>query len=360
MQATESAISFFIKGPDALGAKTSALLLGDFTGGWNGASANGAGEFNAEIIKIQFDWPTTRLELGAFPTMLGMYPTHSGNFIGYGMGNEFDKGHPSVAQINLTQKFGKYFTAAFGVLQYGGPAFGNGPFASSTSGRRDNFTEYGVPGVQSFIQYNTDSCGKVGPWGLNLRLGGAYARQRIRDTAQISPHADSNVDSYLTEFAWTVPIIPEKQGHKRNALLFAGSVYQYQGAQGVYGAAPGTVATTADAFYLGVYERLDGNYGRPVTNGVQGMLQFYWTDDLYSMVWYGQTRASYSKHRIPLIANIQNQQMFVTNIMYNASDAVRLGLEWDHVSTSYSFAPILANKRHGQTNAFRVGAFYFF
>ena len=132
MKATESALSFFIKGPDALGAKTSALLLGDFTGGWNIASANGAGNFNAEIIKIQFDWPTTTLEMGVFPTMLGMYPTHAGNFIGYGMGNEFGKGHPSVAQINVTQKFGKNFSAAFGVLQYGGPAFQR---STSTSGR---------------------------------------------------------------------------------------------------------------------------------------------------------------------------------------------------------------------------------
>ena len=28
--------------------------------------------------------------------MNGQFPTHSGNFIGYGMGNEFDKGHPSI------------------------------------------------------------------------------------------------------------------------------------------------------------------------------------------------------------------------------------------------------------------------
>jgi hypothetical protein len=353
MNANETAISFFIKGPDALGAKTSALILADFSGGWNSSMS---GNFNAEIVKMQFDWPTTTLEMGVFPTMLGMYPLFSGNIIGFGMGNMFGKGYPSAAQVNVTQKFGKNFSAAFGVIQYGGPAFQSGP-ATTTSGRIDNFTEYGVPGVQSMIQYNSDSCGKVGPWGLNVRLGGAYARQRVRDAID-----DANVDSYYAELAWTIPIIPEKQGHKRNALLFAGSGYQYQGSAGLYGAAPGgIVAAAGEAFVARPFARIDGEWSRPVTNGVQGMLQYYWTDSLYSMLWYGQTHASVSRrYTTAFFGEIQNQQMIVANIMYNASDAVRLGLEWDHVSTSYTGTPIAAQKRHGRTNALRVGAYYFF
>jgi hypothetical protein len=352
MQASETNLSFFIKGPDTMGAKTSALIVADFSVGWNGTNS---GTFAAEIVKMQFDWPTTKLEVGVFPTMNGQFPTHGGNFIGYGMGNEFDKGHPSIPQINVTQQFGKNFFLGFGILQYSTTGFG----ATSTSGQVNNFTEYGVPAVQGQFKYSSDSCGKVGPWGLNLALGGSYARSRIRDNAQVNAHADATLDSYAVNFAWTVPIIPEKQNNKRNALLLAGSVYQYQG-PGIYSPAPGNFITAADAFFLNAYERRDGDYARPVIQGVVGHLQYWFTDSFFSNLYYGQTRASYSDHRIPLIANIQNQQMMVANIMYNASPAVRFGLEWDHVSTSYAFAPVLANKRHGSTNALRVGAYYFF
>jgi hypothetical protein len=351
MQASETNLSFFIKGPDTMGAKTSALIVADFSGGWNGTNS---GTFGAQIVKMQFDWAATKLEVGVFPTMNGQFPTHGGSFIGYGMGNEFDKGHPSVPQINVTQRFGKNLFLGFGVLQYNTTAFG----ATSTSGQVNGFTEYGIPAVQGQFKYSTDSCGKVGPWGLNFALGGSYGRQRIRDT--VSTFGDSNLDSYAVNFAWTVPIIPEKQNNKRNALLLAGSIYQYQGA-GIYSPAPGNFITGADAFFLNAYERLDNEYARPVIRGAVGHLQYWLTDSLFSNLYYGQTRASYSRHRVPLIASIQNQQMMVANIMYNASPAVRFGLEWDHISTSYALNPVATTlKRHGSTNAFRVGAYYFF
>jgi hypothetical protein len=362
MNASETELSFLIKGPDTMGAKSSALIVADFSSGWNGGGT-ASGMFGAKIAKMQFDWPSTKLEIGVFPTMNGAFPTHGGNYIGYGMGNEFDKGHPSIPQINVTQQFGKLFTMGFGVLQYSATAFGG----TSTSGQINNYTEYGIPAVQGFFQYNTDSCGKVGPWGLNLKFGGSYGRQRIRDAAGyagqvFSALGDSTADAYAVDFAWTVPIIPQKGNQKRNGLLFAGSVYQMQG-QSMYAPAPATFITAAgaqDATFLSIYQRGDNHYARPVINGVIGQLQYWWTDQLFSNFFYGQTHAAYSRRITPLIANTQNQRMIVANIMYDVSPAVRFGFEWNNVNTSYAMAPPALVKRHGEVNAFRVGAYYFF
>jgi hypothetical protein len=67
-----------------------------------------------------------------------------------------------------------------------------------------------------------------------------------------------------------------------------------------------------------------------------------------------------SRRNILASNNVKGQQMIVANIMYNASPAVTFGFEWDNIRTAYTGTPVVATKRHGTTNALRVGAYYFF
>ena len=77
--AGETGLNFFVKGPDAWGAKTSAFVAGDFTGFWTGGNnappGNGYGNFNLVFAEIHFDWPNTSLMFGQSPPFWGMLPT---------------------------------------------------------------------------------------------------------------------------------------------------------------------------------------------------------------------------------------------------------------------------------------------
>ena len=74
----ETGLNFFIKGPDAWGAKTHAFILGDFTGVW-GAAQGGPptnyNTFNLLIAEMAFDWENTTLAMGVSGSFFGMVPT---------------------------------------------------------------------------------------------------------------------------------------------------------------------------------------------------------------------------------------------------------------------------------------------
>lgn len=352
---SETSLMMLIKGPDAFGAKTSGLIHADFTGDRAG-TYNGV--FALQQAKIQFDWANTRLELGSMGTLLGQSPMiFGGNSLAYGYGNNWNKGYPAANQVTLTQRFGKNFSVAFGIYD-DDHAFGG----SAANGTASTWSHAGYPGVQGYFQYQTDSCGRVGMWPLTVRLGGAYARERIKDAPAGS---DSYYNGYYSELMVVVPIIPEKQGHKKNALMFSGSAYQMQNAND-YGPAP-TKYTSGSApayFWMGRYTRPSGEYAAPVINGFQTNLRYYFTDQLFSNVWYAVTRSHQSAYvsnnvvATTSVGGIEKNQWISVNLMYDVNDAIRLGIEWDNVKTRYG--ALVDNEREGTLNAYRFGAYYFF
>jgi len=67
--AGETGLNFFVKGPDAWGAKTHAFISGDFTGFWGSATnginfPNGYNNFDLVIADMGFDWANTSLDFG--------------------------------------------------------------------------------------------------------------------------------------------------------------------------------------------------------------------------------------------------------------------------------------------------------
>lgn len=371
--ASETSLMFFLKGPEAFGAKTSAMIHGDFTG--DRADTNN-GVFALQQAKIEFDWANTRLELGSMGTLLGQNPMiFTGNSIAHGYGIMWNKGYPAANQVTLTQRFGKNFSAAFGIIE-DQHAFGG----TAANSKNSTWTNAGYPGVQGYLQFQSDVCGRIGMFPLTIRLGGEYARERINDAPAGS---DSYYNGYYTELMVVVPIIPEKQGHKKNSLMFSGTAYQMQNAN-VYGPAPTKHTTTLlsgssvpEYFWAGRYTRPDGSYAAPVINGFQTNLRYYFTDKLFSNIWYAVTQSRQSRwvseniytmtgsSHIPVYltgatqGGIVKNQWISVNLMYDLNDAVRFGLEWDNVKTRYG-KMLAGYSREGTLNSFRFGAFYFF
>lgn len=346
MNGSETGLNFFIKGPDVWGAKTSAFIAADFTGSW--AAANNH-TFALLIGQMKVDWPTTSVEFGVMPAISGLLPTFAGNILTYGALNQFDKGFPSVPQVIVTKKFGKDWTAKFGVMQFG--AGGGVPPAAAATSQNNAFTRAGTPGVEAAIRYSSDKCGRVGPWQLTAQVSGAYARER--HLSAVSPaNADSFGDGWLADFTVLVPIIPQSNaGNKRGAFYVDGLVFTEQNA-GIL-APPGP-------WNAGSYARADGDWTAPVLSGWEAHAAYYFTDKLWANAFYGYARAFKSHRQRNLNPNsfVNNQQLFV-NLLYDVNPALRVGVEYVNMHTRYAKdTPTLSNK--GTLNVYRVGAWYFF
>ena len=67
--AGETSLNFFVKGPDAWGAKTHAFILADFTGFWGAAQITSGppaayNNFDLLIAEMAFDWANTTPAIG--------------------------------------------------------------------------------------------------------------------------------------------------------------------------------------------------------------------------------------------------------------------------------------------------------
>lgn len=359
MDGSESSLNFAIKGPDAWGAKTSAFLAGDFTGTWANATNQ---TYTMLIAKMQFDWPTTSIEIGVLPTFIGLTGTFGGNYLGYGNLNQFDKGFPNVPHIVWTQRYGKNFSTKFAVADFSGAPARKGAATSNNN----EWTRSGYPGVEGALIYSSNACGKVGPWGLTAKLSGMYARAKKlggydSKGVYVDNPNDSSVDGYVADFTVIVPIIPERQGNKAGAMYVDAIVYQMQNAPGATAIAPAKSGVTTLGVFPGAYARDDGTWARPVITGYEGHLAYYFTNALFTNIFYGRTRAALSRDFIANNGAVRNNQNITVNLMYDVNPAVRLGVEWQNFNTRYT-RPINAesDSNKGRGNIYRVGAFYFF
>jgi hypothetical protein len=376
--AAETSLSFFVKGPDAWGAKTSAFILGDFSGLWAGTTY---GTFNLLAATVALDWANTTLTMGAGGGVIFNSPTFAGNLLSFGGLNFFAKGSPVVPQITLTQRFGKAWTAKFGIMapgnrqgQVAGP---NAPLAavfpigSGGNSSINNFTRWGYPQVQGDISWSSPACGKVGPFQLLVGAGGLWGKEKriFNGTTLVGPAQpytttlgvvaanldDDTYDVWMATFRWVVPIIPEKQGNKTGALLTDGIVFTGQNGDG-HGPGPST------AFGNSLYLRTSGttDYVAPVFGGGQGHIGFYITNALGLHGFYGYYKLNQSKARDAAAPNNieTNQHIFVT-LMYDLNPALRIGAEYGNIRTKYA-GTATNQKDKGTLQELRVGAFYFF
>lgn len=143
--AITSRLSAKITGPDAFGAKTSAVLEGDFFGNFE----NSAGLFRLRHAYINLDWTKTNLQIGQT-----WYPTFITEcFPGVA---EFNTGIPInpfgwATQIRLNQKFSDHFKGSL-------IAYKEREFTLSSTGTQNNeiSIQSAMPTFHGQLQYKND------------------------------------------------------------------------------------------------------------------------------------------------------------------------------------------------------------
>jgi hypothetical protein len=363
--AGETRLNFLIKGPDLWGAKTSAFVEGDFRGVSTG---NSYGGFQLRHAFMTMKWDSAEIMIGQNWQQWGM-PYYMAE-IGFNDESTYLKGL-RMPQMALRYFFNKEFNAMIGIqsaTEWSG---------ANASGRQtDDYARSNWPGVMGEVAYWSDRCGKIGSNNLKFGFGGyfgkekkttAYSATGVYTGAAASTatnavgYYDDTVNAWMLAFRYSVPIIPEKQGNKQFALLLNGNFFYGQNFAGNnWNNVPaGTVATPS----VGSYWRDNGDAAAPTTFGLFTQLSFWFTDKLWTNVAYGYLKYNASEgQRIAAPNNINMNQTYSVNLLWDANQAIRFGLQWTHLFTGYNRAslPTVVDDRTGTSDVYRFAAWYFF
>jgi hypothetical protein len=374
MAGGETRLNFLIKGPDGWGAKTLAFIEGNFRGAHAGSNY---GTFVLRHAFMKMQWENDSLTIGHTWQKWALLPTYSNTLLAFNGLLPFEKGSRQP-QIMWDHKFNKNWGSSIGVIS---PTNSLGTSGGAT--KVDSFTLSSYPFFEGELSYTSDACGKIGPWQMLFSLSGFYGwdRQTYTTAFVTSPGACGpgcvpgsavrNPYSYDDELetAWGaafkgfIPIIPEKKGNKAGALSLSGVLFASQN--------PGWYE---GGFAVGAYNRgssINPDYAYPRLFGGWGQITYWFTNNLYITGWYGQIKYTLSDRYKVIPANnnvIEKETQYIVNLSYDVNPAIRLGLEWDYISTRYAnYGTAVAGSggslfadRSGKLNAARIGAWYFF
>jgi len=350
----ETRFNFLIKGPDLWGAKTSAFIEGDFRGTSTG---NAYGGFQLRHAFLKLNWQSAELMFGQNWQQWGMpYYVPSVSILDYA---QYMKGI-RTPQVALRYFFTKEFNAMFGITsatEWSGA--GNYNTLTNVRGYNDGFARSNWPGLQGEIAYWTDRCGKIGPNNLKFALGGYYGKDKETYNDGTASYASTTLNSWAAAFRYSVPIVPEKQGNKSMSLLLNGNFYIGQNLNG-----SGWLYNS----YPGVYQRPDGDYTSPTTFGLLTSLSWWITDTLSLNGNYAYMKhnfSSYGRNAAPNAVNMD--QSYGANLLWDANQAIRFGIQWVRNYTGYNAYAAPAGSigtgnadRTGVADVYRFGAWYFF
>jgi hypothetical protein len=385
--AGETRLNFLIKGPDGWGAKTIGFVEGEFRGTTGGSNY---GTFALRHAFMKMQWENDTLTIGQTWQKWGYIPTYSNILLGVNMLTAFQRGGRQP-QIMWDHKFNKNFNMSLGIIS---PTDSLGTAGGAT--KVNSFTQSPYPFFEGEFSYTSDACGKIGPWQMLFSLSGFYGWERpiytslattstsyactatgCAGTTVQNPYAydDKLETAWGAAFKGFIPIIPEKKGDKGGALSVSGMIFASQNPSWYMG-----------SLAIGAYNRgtsLAPDYAYPRVFGGWGQVTYFFTDKLFISGWYGQMKYSLSSRYKNLTNSagtaylnnnaIQSETQYLVNLSYDVNPAMRLGLEWDYISTKYANYgnPIpgsgatavregLYAGNDGSMNAFRFGAWYFF
>jgi len=377
--AGETGLNFFVKGPDAWGAKTHALIVGDFTGFW-GVGTDGTlsvpgayNTFDLVIAEMGFDWENTSVTAGVSGSFWGQPMTWTES-VGWNTINLGGKGGaPVFPQVTAVERFTKNWSAGFGIMSpYNTINQLQSPAGFVGAGNTYQFFETPMPAFEGKIVYSSDSCGKIGPWQLLVEADGFWGQVRY-----IFANLDNKDENeWNVDLKMVLPIIPEHNGNKAGALLFDWEVFMSQGAGQI-----GSWDANAGGGWLTAYfpTRTDPeDLASAPLWGAYLHAKYYITDAVGFNAWYAYTSSDPSRAMIKEFAfnqgaaagfptggasalegAVTSMQAYAANIVYDVNPAVRLTFEWDYTVAQYKPA-ITGFKGNGSNNDWRISAYYFF
>jgi len=352
--AAATRFNFLIKGPELWGAKTSAFIEGDFRGTTTG---NQYGGFQLRHAFMRLNWKKAELMVGQNWQQWGM-PYYAA-MISSGDFNQYLKGI-RTPQMALRYFFTKEFNTMFGLTSAT-------EWSDGTRQYNDGYARSSWPGFQGEIAYWTDRCGKIGPNNLKFALGGYYGRdtETYTDSNNPADYKDDTINAWLTAFRYSVPLIPERGGNKTMALLLNGNFFLGQNVGGNNWIAGS--ATTSNGSYL----RPNNDATAPTLFGMYAQASWWLANNLWVNGMYGYLKYNYSEYGRtvnPGRDKINMSQSYGVNLLWDANQALRFGLQWMRLFTRYNGSgtggsnatgPGFADG-YGTIDQYRFAAWYFF
>jgi hypothetical protein len=340
----ETRFNFLISGPELWGAKTKAFIEGDFRGTTTG---NAYGGFQLRHAFMSLNWESAELMMGQNWQQWGM-PYYSPQ-IGADDFKQYLKG---IRTPQMAYRY--FFTKEFNVMTGLTSAT---EWSGTTRRYNDDYARSGWPGIMGEIAYWSDRCGKIGPNNLKFGLGGYYGKEKkIFPQTATSPvgYSDDMINAWVAAFGYSIPIIPEKQGNKAMALLLNGNFFYGQNFAGNQWMGTGGPSN-------GSYWRVDGqDAAAPTAYGLYAAASFWFTNNLWINGIYGYLNYNYSTSARELNPNlVQNMQSYAVNLLWDANQAIRFGVQWMRIHTRYNGESLSLDKT-GDIDQYRVGAWYFF
>ncbi len=233
----------------------------------------------------------------------------------------------------------------------------------------DDYARSSWPGVMGEIAYWTDRCGKIGPNNLKFALGGYYGRESktygvvTNGTGSVK---DDTINAWMTAFRYSVPIIPEKQGNKAMALLLNGNFFYGQNLGGNNWMSPGVPNPSKGSYF----RNASFDAAAPTVFGLYTQASFWFTNNLWINGMYGYLKYNYSGYARDIQPdNVNMMQTYAVNLLWDANQAIRFGLQWMTMFTGYNRPGLGATNgvvgtgiadRTGQVDQYRFAAWYFF
>jgi hypothetical protein len=345
----DSQINFLSRGPDTFGAKTMAFLQIDFRGSNTGNVVGGA---QLQYAFVKFDWASSYLVMGkAGAETLSAYAR---KFIIAGDASSTEGiGGIRPIQIAYRQTFAKNFNAMFGLIQHTAQ-----DGAGGNVGNNNGYGRSQLPAVQAELGFSSDACGKIGPDALKFGLGALAGREyrTVWNNVAAAPtgaYNDTNVNVWMVGLRGFIPIIPEKQNNKKNALSLSAIGYVGQNAWNYVG----SPAAGVGSYYRPVGAGgLPANAASPTMYGGFAQLTYYINDTTYVNAQYGVLKQNYSSAARNAAANtwyngvtfganetnwagpdaINQFRVYGASIFNDPSPSIRIGFEFLRMVANYN------------------------
>jgi hypothetical protein len=355
-----SRFNFTMKGPKLFGAQVTGFIEIDFDSDPSSGQVSASSSYVPRLRHAMFrlNWPETELLFGQYWSLFSSWYAE-----GVQDGPFIVEGTPTarLPQIRLTQKFlgdwsviglvGDATARAFG-NNFGAGAF-NSRTPYSTLGLTTNSGEdAATPQVQGSVKYAHDWWGKAAyyghprPFTAQIMAGWQRSVARAQNIAVTS--IDGSVAAVATRFNTTyvnpwcvmgtlfIPVIPT---HSANLAGTASILAQYWIGQGVNAFGWTGDNTNVYKFNNNVQTNLNPLVDLELVKRWGGLIegQYYFTNQWYASVAYGQTRTFGVDQSLITVNGVTFQEY--------GYDNVNGGLKWQqHVDATLWYRPIQAIK----------------
>lgn len=346
----QSRLWFKVDGPTFLGAKTMALIEGDFYG--DNSAATESPQFRARLAYGAMDWANTQILFGQFwdnfaPMIASTQDFRSGS--PYGAPNS-----PRIPQIKLTQKVNLDADnqLKFVVAVQDPDQFGNNQNAVS-GGYGPNVNYAGQ------IFYINKALGVApGYFGMSMNslTVGAFG---LYGTEKAFANGNNSIDTWGYGGYAFVPVLKSKDGKSR-AMTMSLEGQAYVAANMAFNSATST--TVVGGTLSNVATPTATSPLSPAKNwAATGQVIFYPIQELGITGGWG-ARYALNNEKFAGVSNYQRYtQEIYGNVAYDLNAAVRVAAEYQNLKTSYGNVNGVAGAQAvGSDNTIRLCAYYFF